>query len=746
MTPENPAGGGAVHPPRAQNRNHSPLAFACRLVLSLSFACGSCFAQRAGPEQIRQAAAIRTPERIRIDGILSEAVWKEHGGIGALVQQSPKPGAEPSESTEVRIAYNSTAIFIAVRCRDSRAAQIRATQMQRDDSLAFDDYIQLFLDTHHDRRNAYYFATNPAGVMVEGTISENNTPNLNWDGMWRVRSRIGDEGWTAEMEIPFKSLSFNPKAQTWGFNFARRIARLREESRWTSPNLDSEFFLVARAGELNGLEGLSQGIGLDVRPYALGGFSREPARADPNRFVPDTGADIFYRITANLVSSTSINTDFAETEVDTRQINLTRFPALFPEHRQFFLEDSGIFEFAASPGTRDFTPFFSRSIGLVEGEEAPISLGQKVTGKIGRFDVGLMDVKTRDSEIAPARNFFVGRVKTNFWSQSYIGALVTDGEPSGKTENRQVGLDLKIATANLFNWHKNFRSLLYGSKTYTPDKKGNDTFWGGEIVYPNDLVYVWYRWRIIGQNYYPALGFMRRTGVRESAMGSNYRPRPKFWNMRQVSFRFYYTGYFNVAHRQVESRRFYTTPFEVEFNTGERFIYHFTRNFERLFVPFNIHAGVSITPGAYWFNRHELSFETAENRPAGFKIKTETGSFYSGHSEQVSPQFVWRKDSHLTTSFELQQYWVRLLEGRFVTRLALFRVDYSFGPSLSVANFVQYDTDSRNLGLQSRLRWTIRPGNELFFVVNHAWQYNNFDRMEAILTNVRAKLNYTFRF
>jgi hypothetical protein len=567
--------------------------------------------------------------------------------------------------------------------------------------------------------------------------------------MWQVKTRIDEEGWTAEFRIPFKTVAFDRAARSWGFNVSRRIARLREEDRWTSANLDSEFFLVVRAGDIDGLEGMKQGIGLDVKPYALGGFSRDVTRNPRNEPVYDGGVDAFYRITSNLVSSTSINTDFAETEVDTRQINLTRFPLLFPEKRTFFLEDSGIFEFAASPGTKDFTPFFSRRIGLVGDEEVPILFGQKITGHIGRFDVGLMDVRTRSSEVAPAENFFVGRVKANFWTQSYLGALVTHGEPTGKTTNSQVGVDLKIATANLFGRGKNFRSLLYGSKTNTPGKKGRNHFWAGEIVYPNDLVYVWYRFRLIGENYNPALGFMRRIGVREDAVGSNLRPRPKFWNMRQVSFKFYYTGYYNYAWREIESRKYQTTPFEVEFNSGEHFTYNYTPDFERLFVPFRIHPGVTIPPGAYWFYRHTATFETAQNRPLYFKIKGETGSFYDGESQELSPQLVWSRNRHLTTSFELQQYWVKLREGGFRTRLALFKLDYAFNPSLSLANFLQYDTDSRNLGLQSRLRWMIQPGNELFFVINHSWKYVSFDRferLEAFMTNARLKINYTFRF
>ncbi len=693
--------------------------------------------------------ALRLDEAIRIDGSLNDPAWQVAEPIGDLVQREPRPGQTPSERTEVRLAYDSDALYIGVRCFDSQPGRLRSTQMRRDASLLDDDNIQILLDTFHDRRNAYYFATNPAGVFVDGTISDNNAANLNWDGMWMVKTRVQPDGWTAEFRIPFKTVAFDPNTRSWGLNVSRRIARLREESRWMSANLDSEFYLVARAGDVEGLEGLEQGIGLDVKPYGLAGYSRDLQRQPVNDLEGDAGVDVFYRITANLVSSTSINTDFAETEVDTRQINLTRFPVLFPERRTFFLEDSGIFEFAAGPGTKDFTPFFSRRIGLVDGQEVSILFGQKITGRVGRWDLGIMDVQTRDSAIAPARNFFVGRAKANFWSQSFLGALVTRGEPTGKTTNSQVGVDLKIATANIFGSGKNFRSLLYGSKTNTPGKQGDDMFWGGEIVYPNDLLYLWYRWRYVGQNYNPALGFMRRIGVKESAFGSNYRPRPKFWNMRQVSFKLYYIDYFNLHEQQIETRRWTSTPLEIEFNSGEHVAYNWTPTFERLFSPFQIHKGTTIAPGAYWFYRNTLTFETAQKRPFSFLLRAETGSFYSGTSHEFSPQVVWRKDRHLTTSFELQQYWVNLKEGSFRTRLALYRLDYAFSPRLSLSNFVQYDTDTKNLGLQSRLRYMINPGNELFFVINHAWQYVTLDRterLEAIMTNARVKLNYTFRF
>jgi len=339
-------------------------------------------------------------------------------------------------------------------------------------------------------------ATNPVGVLVDGRITENRYPDMSWDGIWDVKTRVDDRGWSAEIEIPFKTLAFNPNVNTWGFNISRHLARLREESRWSSPSLDIRFSQAAMAGAVAGLENLSQGAGLDMKPYALGGFNRDMTRPDKRKGLADAGVDLFYRVTANLVSSTTFNTDFAETEVDTRQVNLTRFPLFFPERRAFFLEDAGVFQFGLSDGggrrgrrDSDLIPFFSRRIGLVEQVEVPILFGEKLTGKVGRFDVGLMDVKTRDTETLPSQNLFVGRTKVNFWKESYIGALVTDGEPAGETDNRLIGADLKLSTSNFLSRGKNLRVTLFGSRTSTTGVERRDAACGGEISYPNDLLH-----------------------------------------------------------------------------------------------------------------------------------------------------------------------------------------------------------------------------------------------------------------
>jgi hypothetical protein len=323
--------------------------------------------------EVPEATVRRVTGRIQVDGILDESVWRDDPSIGEFIQSEPHSGEPPTERTTVWLAYSRDALYVAVRCQDRLPRQIVATEMSRDPNLGDNDNIEIVLDTYHDHRNAYYFGTNPVGALVDGRITENQEPKMEWDGIWNVRTRIDDQGWTAEFEIPFMTIGFSPSLQRWGFNISRRVARLVETSRWASPSFDVQLFHAARAGEITGLEGVSQGVGLDMKPYGITGFSRNVEADGKAKGIGDGGVDFFYRVTSNLVSSTTVNTDFAETEVDARQVNLTRFPLFFPEKRAFFLEDAGVFDFFQSErtgyhGTNDLLPFFPRKIGLVSGQ------------------------------------------------------------------------------------------------------------------------------------------------------------------------------------------------------------------------------------------------------------------------------------------------------------------------------------------------------------------------------------------
>ncbi len=705
------------------------------------------FAVASSAADVRRARVVRTTQAIRVDGVLDEEVWRNAPSIGEFTQADPFPGKPPTEQTEVRLAFDDDALYIAVRCLDRDPASILSTTMARDGRPFDDDSLEIVLDPFHDRRSGYYLQLNAAGSMSDGRIVENRLADVSWDGIWDARTRIDERGWTAELKVPFKTLSFRSGVGTWGFNIERTIARVNEESRWEGAVLDSTIHAVSRAGDIEGLEGLGQGIGLDIKPYGLLGVNRDAGRVDRVQPKREAGADIFYRITPNLLSSTTTNTDFAETEVDTRQVNLTRYSLFFPEKRAFFLEEAGVFQFGLPGAGTTMLPFFSRRIGLVGGETVPILFGEKLTGKIGRLEMGLLDVMTRDSDIAPGENFVVGRAKYGFWRQSYIGGMFTHGEPTGATDNSLAGTDVVLSTSNFLGKRKNFDVAAYAVKTNTPGIRSRDFSYGGEIRYPNDRWNFDYIWQEIGENFDPKLGYVRRRGVRINSLSSRFAPRPKGNPyIRQVSFDFKFSDYHSTVYRAVESRSAAFSPFGLLFHGGQQVAYTVSQNTEQLFRPFDIHSGIQVPVGRYSFVRHSFSTVGPTNKLFTYRIGYDRGGFYTGSSDELTGALSWRKSARLTTGLEMRQYWVRLNQGSFDTSLLLVRFNYFFSPRVSITNFVQYDTDSRNVGLQSRFRWILKPGQEIYLVLNHEWQENPLDRFEALRTDIRAKLNYTFRF
>ena len=410
-------------------------------------AFGVAASQQTSPtDPVRSAVVTAVSSEIVIDGSLDEAPWRQAPKIGDLVQRIPVAGAVPTERTEVTLLYDEDNLYIGVMCYDAEPRRVLASQMARDASLNGDDRLGIVLDTFRDQSNAFHFATNPAGAMVDGLVFANGETNDDWDGIWIVRTARTDEGWSAEFAIPFKTLSFPAGETVWGFNITRTIQRKLEENRWTGARFQTQFFQISEAGEITNLEGLAQGVGLDVRPFIARGWPRRDTGGETVAGKP--GLDLFYNITPSLKLSVTANTDFGETEVDARQINLTRFSIFFPEKRTFFLQDAGVFNFATTgidppggiPGTgAEIFPFFSRKIGLLGGQEVPIDYGAKLTGRVGRTEIGMLDVRTRDVTNVDAGNLSVGRVKQNFLEQSYVGAILTSGDPASAFSSSTVG-------------------------------------------------------------------------------------------------------------------------------------------------------------------------------------------------------------------------------------------------------------------------------------------------------------------
>ena len=714
----------------------------------------------------RSAAVITIQDAITVDGELSEPIWLASPTIGHLIQRQPLPGEAPTESTEVTLLRDADHLYIGVRAFDSNADGVIGTQMARDASLGADDRIELLLDTFSDRRSAFYFATNPAGALVDGLAFANGQLNLEWDAIWRVRTSRNADGWSAEFAIPFKSLSFPAGQDIWGFNVSRTIYRKLEDNRWSGAQLQTQFLQVSEAGQITSLGQLTQGIGLDLRPFLAGSWlNLRTAGDDWNR---KPGLDAFYNLTPSLKATATFNTDFGETEVDARQINLTRFSLLFPEKRAFFLEGAGVFSFASTgpetpggiPATgADVFPFFSRQIGLFGGREVPIDAGIKLIGTAGRTEVGVLDVRTGDLRVdnqlvTAEKNFFIGRVKRNLFRQSYVGAIVTAGNPAEGT-GRTYGADLRLATSRFLGAQRNLVVNAYAARSDNETRPRDDWSYGFSANYPNDKYLAQFVVREIQENFQPALGFVQRNNVRMLRTAASYNPRPRdLLNIQQMNHDVFYTQFTRLDLGEVESWDIYITWWDWHFNSGDNLhgILDFNPTYERLFEPFEISPGVVLNPGEYRFTRFRTNlFSSASKRRLSGSANVAWGNYWSGEAEQWTTSVTFKVPPRFTFSLNTNQTFARLPEGRFTARIFTSNINYAASPRLSFSNLVQYDNRSSNLGWQSRVRWTLQPGNDLFVAFNQGWIHEVEDvrsdrRFRPQDTKLSAKFQYSFRF
>lgn len=715
---------------------------------------------QAGPTSTgaRSAVVTATTMPIALDGVLDEPIWGTAPTIGALVQQQPDEGAAPTERTDVTLLYDEDYLYIGVLAHDSQPERVIGTEMARDGSIMADDRIEILLDTFGDQRSAFYFAANPSGALVDGLIA-NGQLNADWDAIWDVRTRRTADGWVAEFAIPFKSLGFPSGATEWGFNIARTIYRKLEEVRWSGARLNTQFLQVSEAGEITNLVGLSQGIGLDVRPFLASRWLRL-AEGDDASTAP--GLDVFYNITPSLKLTATFNTDFGETEVDERQINLSRFSLLFPEKRSFFLEGAGVFNFASTgpepaggipEAGADVFPFFSRRIGLLEGEEVPLEAGVKLTGTAGRTDIGVLNVRTGDLPIVDAKTFFVGRVKRNLFEQSYIGAIFTDGHPERGRSGQTYGADLRLATSRFLGRPRNLVMNAYAVRSVNEGVSDDDWSYGFSAHYPNDKYDAQITLREVQRNFRPALGFVQRDNVRMLRAAASYNPRPKdFLNVQQMFHDVYFTRFTRLDNGEVESWNVYVTLLDWHLKSGDNLhgMLDFNPTYERLFDPFEISPGVILLPGEYRFTRFRSNLlSTATKRRLSGSINLTYGNYWSGRAEQVSTSLTYKLPPQFTFTVRTDQTFARLPEGNFIARIFTSDINYAASPRLSLSNLVQYDNRSRNLGWQSRLHWTLQPGNDLFFAFNQGWIEEDASgtlRFRSADRKLSAKLQYTFRF
>lgn len=715
------------------------------VVIAAALSAASFVATTAGGMGRPEVSAARTQAQVRVDGILDEPAWVSAGVI-ALKQQAPRPGEPMAFQTEVRFLVDDASLYVGFTCTDPDPSRLAAHTMQRDGDMTGDDSVAIAVDPFGDGRNGYVFRVNVAGARLDGLIAGADATSLDWDGIWEAKTIRTRTGWTAELRIPAQTLRFTAGQDTWGLEVERFIPRVRTTLRWSGRTLDSKFDDFKRAGNLRGLSGLKQGLGLSVSPFALGRLTND-FDAGTGTFKGGAGLDVGYNVTPQLNAVLTLNTDFAETEVDTRQINLTRFPLFFPEKRSFFLEGSNLFQFGLGLGT-DFIPFYSRRVGLVAQQVVPLDGGVKVLGRAGAFGIALVDVETRQSDVAPRTNLFAGRFTYDLDSHLRVGTIVTRGDPEGHAQNSLVGLDAVWQTSS-FQGDKDLRIGLWGVRSGGETAPGQGTGWGLRVDYPNDLWNTSLDVKELGEALHPALGFLPRPGIRSYDLYTAFQPRPE-----RGPFSWVRQFFFEVEPHLVtdlsggtESFQLFMAPFNVRTQSGEHIEANWSPEFERIDVPFEVAPGVVIPVGRYDFSRFRLEAQSSDHRRLRAGATVWFGGFYGGTLTQLTTYVSWTSPAaHLQAELDGENDYGSLPEGRFITRLWQLRSVYSFSPDLILSANVQYDTESRSIGVNARLRWTIRPGAELFLVWNRGWReigdagYRLAPQAEEVVLKVRWTL------
>lgn len=687
-------------------------------------------------------------ERLTLDGLLDEAFWQRAVPASDFLMQEPTVGGTPTERTEVRILFDSDNLYMGVTNFDSEPHRLMGNTMKRDDFLSADDRFMWTIDTFLDQQTGYFFEMNPSGLMADAVMGPGGGTNREWDGIWDARVRRSEIGWTLEIVIPFRTLNFDPNAPAWGINFQRTVRRKNEESLWTSHERNQGLWQMSTAGLLVGIRDVSQGRGLDIRPYAVGRISEAPGRvpAVPSSSGGDIGLDLYYNLTPNLRANLTINTDFAETEVDQRQLNLTRFPLFFPEKRGFFLEGGTFFDFFAPPEIR---PFFSRRIGLdQDGVPQAIQGGMKLTGQAGRNDIGALLVRTADTGVITGENFGVVRLRRRVLTQSYLGGIYTLREGAASTPGafHSAGLDFRLMTSRF----RGSQNLEFGGMvlaTPNPVHSGDNLAFGGRIGFPNDLWNVGVHAVEVQPNHNLAVGFLRQRGYRGYYPSVTYSPRP---TGHPLIRRFRFGGNVSLLtdlQNQILTREVALTLFRAETHSGDNVTVSATPTHERLERDFPIHRDVVLPAGTeYDFARYRVSLGTANRRILAVQTAYTWGSFFSGERREATLQLGLRPRPGVTLVVAGERNDVYLPQGSFTADLFRLVSDTQLNPRVYLVNNLQYDSLSKQVGWQGRFRWIVRPGNDLFLVYTHNWiepvgleAFSTLDRRAAV------KVNYTRR-
>jgi Domain of unknown function (DUF5916)/Carbohydrate family 9 binding domain-like len=701
--------------------------------------------------------AVKVDHSPKIDGVLDDEVWSRAAVVEDFIQQEPREGETATERTEVRVMYDGRNVLIGVHAFDALPSAIVATEMRRDsDRLMDEDNFQLILDTFNDSRSGYMFVTTPLGAKLEQQISEegegniragliNANVNKNWDGIWDVAATITDDGWTAEIAIPLTTLRFpDTGQQSWGVNFMRNIRRKNEQVYWAPIPKAYSLTRVSLGGSLVGLQALDHGLDLKLKPYVVSGVraNRIIAGSEKTSFLRDVGIDAKYGVTGGMNLDVTYNTDFAQVEVDEQQVNLTRFSLLFPEKRDFFLENAGQFKMGTggtfTSSTVETDLFFSRRIGLSDsGAPIPIVAGGRLAGKQGRHSVGLLDIQTDSAFGRPGDNFLVARYSSDVLQRSRVGAIFVNKETMGGDAhyNRTVGADANIVLG------KSLQLNSFVAKTDTPGSSGKDTAIFGRIAYRDPAWNMWLNYLDVGDNFNAEVGFVQRRGVKTTKAYFSPTPRPGVAGIRMLEPMVVITYITDQQNRMVGRTQHFMNGFYMQDGSFINVIYQ--RDLDVLDKPFQIAKDVTIPVGSYKFDEATFTYNTNPAKRVYERFTWNPMQFYDGTKQAVSAAIGVRGGSHLSTELSLSRNDVKMPFGDFVSNLGILRVDYAVSPRATIRSLTQYNSLTHEVTNSVRLNFIYRPGSDLYVVYNDLQQTGlPTDVFKPSDRQIVVKLNY----
>ena len=712
----------------------------------------------------RKLPAVRAAGPITIDGTLNEPDWRRAPVASGFIQNDPHEGEPASEETEVRVLYDADKLYVGVFAHDREPEGIITSEVTKDFNRLLGDDFEIVLDTFHDQRNGYMFAINARGAKWDAQmINEGREINANWDALWDVKARITETGWYAEIAIPFRTLRFSSAdEQTWGINFQRRIRRRNEDSFWAPLPRIYDLQRVSMAGTLERLQGVRPGNDLRIKPYVLGSSGKSNLVKIGTDF--NGGFDVKYGVRSGLTWDFTIKTDFSQVEADEQQVNLTRFNLFFPEKRDFFLENSGIFQFGLNTrgvggagavpaggglggrqnNTQDAILFFSRRIGLSDDNEAiPILGGTRLTGRVGDYSIGAFNIQQRSTKASAATNFAALRLRRNVLSNSDVGILVLNKDVDGPRDNRLIGAD-----AN-FRFFENLNVFAFTAKTLSPaavspgsgrDVMGRAGFSYRDVAWEFSLTYLQ-----IGERVNDEMGFLPRTGISKIhwTMGPYFRPKLMSKWLRESHPHFEIQNVTRIGGAL--DSRFIDYHVPLLFQDGGFVEFGLNPTAENLAVPFVINArrGIAIPAGRYDYNEWFALWRTNPSAPLSVNGRWSVGDFYDGYKQTYQLGGTARLGGQFNASLNWSRNQIDLPAGQYTTDLITARIGYGFSTMAFANALVQYNTDAREWSSNLRFNIIHHPLSDFFLVFNERRDSDTGGLLDRALV---AKMTYMVGF